>query len=350
MNERKKRKWPYILAGIPVVLCLVYFMGPKPAKPDFSKLRVPALTTTVMTIGDSIINAEDALDLKEGNDARIFWIRQFEKTPYAFVYLHGNGASPQEGDPIHEGLAHLFGANLFEARLAEHGIISADPLKNITSQAWLQSALDAVAVGHVLGDKVILISTSTGSTLALNIAAHYPDLVDGLILMSPNIDMYDPRSKILARPWGLQMARQITGSPYYSWDAPASSKRFWYTSYRLEALTELKTMINATMNEETFKAVKQPVMMAYYYQDEEHQDHIVSVKRMKEMFEQLGTPADQKREVAVADANTHIIGSDLFNKNLESVWIPITVFCDEVLKMPRVNDSDYTWFSDSQTR
>ena len=300
---------------------------------------------------DSVIYAEANFPLKPQNAARIVWYKQFHKSPYAFVYLHGTGASPQEGDPIHESLSYVFGANLFIPRLAEHGLVTPDPLVKITAQDWLQSALDAVAVGKVLGDKVILISCSTGSTLALTLAAHYPELIDGLILLSPNIDLYDPRSGVLAKPWGLQMARQIVGTKYYGWEAPIAAKRFWYTQYRLEALTTLKTMINATMNEKTFSAVKQPVIMLYYYKDEENQDTKVSVARMREMYAQLGTPADQKREVALADANTHIIGSDIFNKNLQSVWLPLTSFCTEVLQMPMVNpDADYTWFSDTQTR
>src|SRR5687768_5699067 len=171
------------------------------------------------------------------------------------VYLHGNGASQEEGDPIHEALAFRYGCNLFLARLADHGLQDDDPMLNINALNWMQSALDALAIGHKLGKKVILLSTSTGSTLALYLAAQYPELVDAHIMMSPNIDMYDPRSFLLAEPFGLQIARKITGSEYYGWKAPGTAQSYWYTRYRIEGLCTLKSLINCTMNENTFKAV-----------------------------------------------------------------------------------------------
>jgi hypothetical protein len=69
---------------------------------------------------------------------------------------------------------------------------------------------------------------------------------------------------------------------------------------------------------------------------------------MKEMFEQVATPQNQKRAVAIPDAGTHIIGSDIFNPHLESVWNPITRFCEEVLNLPVVNDTDWKPFLDER--
>ncbi len=335
-----------ILAIIFGLIALAYLLGPKPSRPDFSKLIVREFSSDLHKLEDSIKIAESLELLKPDNEARIIWAQDYTPSPYSMVYLHGNAASQEEGDPIHEALAHRYGCNLFLARLSDHGLLGDNPLKEIEAGAWMQSALDALMVGHRLGEKVILVSCSTGSTLALYLAATYPDLVDGHIMLSPNVDVFDPRSTLLAKPFGLQIARQIMGSEYYGWKAPGPARSYWYTSYRIEGLCTLKSMINETMTEETFSAVKDPVLMLYYYKDDENQDSVVSVKRMKEMYAQLGTPADQKQEMALTDANTHIIASDMFNQNLQSVWTPSVAFCENILHLAPVNEDGWQPFLD----
>ena len=350
-TERKKSKkntWLITISILILTLSLLYIFGPKPPKPEFSSLVIPAYHSDLQMLEDSLNNSESSLRLKPDNEARIVWARPFTKTEYSIIYLHGNGASQEEGDPVHEALAHRYGCNLFLSRLADHGMLSEDPMIDIDANEWMQSALDALALGHRLGEKVIILSTSSGSTLSLYLAAYYPDLVDGLIMMSPNVDIYDSRSFILTEPFGLQIARKIAGSEFYGWKAPGPAQKYWYTRYRIEGLCTLKSMINCTMTEETFSQVKAPVLMLYYYKDENNQDDVVSVKRMKEMYDQLGTAPRLKREFALADANTHIIGSDIFNHNLHSVWDPVVEFCEEVLDLTPVNDTDWKPFLDNR--
>ncbi len=343
---RGRKKWPLFVTIILGLLALLYLLGPKPAKPDFSKLHLPKYNTDLHALEDNLNKAETSLPLKPDNEARIVWETPYAKTPYSIVYLHGNGASQEEGDPIHEAIAHRYGCNLFLARLAKHGLQGENPMLDIDAQEWMQSALDAIEVGKAIGDKVIVVSCSTGSTLDLFLASLYPDLVEGHIMMSPNVDMFDPRSSLLAGPWGLQIARHIMGSNYYGWNAPSLAQGYWYTRYRIEGLTSLKSMINATMSKTVFSKIDDPLIMLYYYKDDQHQDNVVSVKRMKELFQQLGTPPDQKYEFALSDAGTHIIGSSIFNSHIESLWLPITTFIEDVLHLTPVNDTDWKPFLD----
>lgn len=341
-----RRRWPRIIAVVLLLLAVGYVLGPKPAKPDFSKLILPKYSSDLRVLEDSIINSESTYPLKPDNEARIVWDSLYQKTPYVFVYLHGNAASQEEGDPIHEALAHRYGCNLFLSRLARHGLQTDEPMLRLTALEWMQSALDAIAVGRQLGDKIILVSTSTGSTLGLYLMSKYPELIEGHIMLSPNIDLFDPRSSILVQPFGLYIARAITGSKYYGWKAPGAARAYWYTQYRIEGLTQLKTLVNASMKESTFQHVVDPVLMLYYYLDEEHQDHLVSVTRMKEMYAQLGTPVDSKREFALPATDTHIIGSDLFSKDLDAVWQHTTRFCEEVLHLRPQNNDGWITFLD----
>lgn len=346
MITQGKRKWLFIVAGSIGVLFLAYILGPKPSRPDFSSIVIPSFSTDLKVLEDSLNRAEASLPIKPDNQARIVWATPYQKTPYSMVYLHGNMASQEEGDPIHEALADRYGCNLFLARLNDHGLQEENPMLDIDPVEWMQSALDAIAIGKAIGEKVILISCSTGSTFALYLASKYPDLVEAQVMFSPNIDYYDSRSWMMTLPWGLQLSRKIIGSDFYGWDASAPAKRYWHTRYRIEGLITLKAILDETMTEETFKKINDPLFLSYYYRDETHQDKVVSVKRMKEMFSQLGTPAEMKTEVILADAGTHIIASDLFNSQIESLWKPTIEFCEQIVKLVPVKDSDWKLFLD----
>jgi pimeloyl-ACP methyl ester carboxylesterase len=277
------------------------------------------------------------------------WAKPYERTPYSIVYLHGNGASQEEGDPVHEALAHQYGCNLFLARLADHGLNVEEPMLDIDAGAWMQSALDAIAVGKAIGDSVVVLSCSTGSTLALYLASRFPGLTAGQIMLSPNIDLYDPRSFLLVSPWGLQLSRLTLGGKYYSWPAPNRAQDYWYSRYRIEGLVTLKSMLDATMTISTFKNVTDPVCMAYYFQDDVHQDKIVSVSDMHKMFAHISTPLELKQEIVLKDAGTHIIGSDLFNDRLETLWEPLTRYCEEILHWTPVDTIGWKPFLDTRS-
>jgi pimeloyl-ACP methyl ester carboxylesterase len=241
-------------------------------------------------------------------------------TEYAIVYLHGFSASQEEGNPVHRNVAAHFGCNLYLSRLAEHGIDTTDQLINLTSDNYWESAKEALFIGKKLGKKVILMGTSTGGTQALQLAATYPDDVAAIILYSPNIEINDPNAYLLNNPWGLQIARLVKGGKLnYPADTRPIYSEYWNRPYRLEAVVNLQEMLETTMTKETFSKITQPVLMLYYYQDEEHQDKVVRVDAMKKMFEQLATPANMKVEKAVSNAGNHVLGSPIMSKDIDNV-------------------------------
>eukprot|EP00897_Mesotaenium_endlicherianum_P003112 jgi/Mesen1/2829/ME001734S01993 len=181
--------------------------------------------------------------------------------------------------------------------------------------------------------------TSTGGTLALQLAAAYPDIA-GLILLSPNIAINDPNAWMLNDHWGLQIARLVKKSDYNVITGKDSAyKQYWYTQYRLEALTQLEELLETTMNTQAFSRVKQPVLMLYYYRDEQHQDPVVKVAAMKDMFEQLGTLQAQKKMEAIPNAGAHVLGSIIVSKDIPAVEAATTNFMQDVLMLKPVTRS-----------
>ena len=201
-------KWTGLIV---LLLIVIYFMGPKPSAPKYS-IELPAIPGTPALLEKYVSEREALHQLKPGNEARIIWLNDSlkQQTDHAVVYLHGFSASPEEGDPVHVEFARAFGCNLYLQRLADHGIDTIDAMVNLTAEKLWNSAKEAYAIGKQLGKKVIIIGTSTGGSLALKLAAEYPEIT-GLILLSPNIAINDPNAWLLNDPWGLQIARLIKG-------------------------------------------------------------------------------------------------------------------------------------------
>lgn len=326
------KRFIYIIVPI-LLLAGIYFLGPKPQTPKFD-LTMPSVPAEPVELESFIQHNESKHTVKPDNEARIVWLDSAKtKTEYSVVYLHGFSASQEEGDPVHIDFAKKFGCNLYLSRLADHGIDTTEQLLYFTPDRLWESAKEALAIGQAIGDKVILMSTSTGGTVALMLAAEYPDEVYALINMSPNIAINDPSAFLLNNPWGLQIARMVIGSDYQEINYNEDRLQYWNGKYRLESVVQLEELVEQTMNKETFSKVTQPSLTLYYYKDEENQDPTVKVSAMLKMNEELGTPIGLKEIIPIPNAGAHVIGSHLVSKDLLSVQNTINTFAEQKLGM-----------------
>jgi len=325
-----------VLFVVVLVLPLIYVTGPSPQKPHLD-MQFHKVTSDLLRLRDSINNQETILPLKPDNEARIIFANDSvpAKTTWAMVYLHGFSASQEEGNPVHREVAERFGMNLFLARLSDHGIKSDEPLLEMTPERLWESAKRALSVACSLGDSVLVMSTSTGGTLALMLAARYPEKVNGLINYSPNIRINDPMAFLLNNPWGLQIARLTIGNKYLvtlGADDPVISQ-YWNTKYRIEALVQLEELLESQMNESLFEKIRTPCLTLAYYKDEQHQDPVVKVSAMQWMNEHLGTPDSMKRLVLMPNVGVHPMASALRSKDILSVVGESGSFLESVLRL-----------------
>jgi pimeloyl-ACP methyl ester carboxylesterase len=323
----------YGFAGI-AILMTVYMLGPVPLTPVIDPVLPPVERNLAILEAEVDSSEKEIRGLKPDNQARIIWADpdKRQRTEYSLVYLHGFSGSQGDGFPVHLNFARRYGCNLYLSRLYGHGIDSKDPLLDLTPDNLLQSAKEAVSIGKTLGEKVILMGTSTGGTLALIIAGSDPEIA-GLILYSPNIDLSNSRSSLLIKPWGLYLGRLIAGSKYYRTHDPDSIKHYWYAEYRIEALVSLKSLLSSTMNRKTFSNVHQPLFAGYFYKNKKEQDDQVSISRIFEMFDQVSTAPYLKRKVSFPNAGAHAIASSWVSKDIQSVESETFRFAEEVLKM-----------------
>lgn len=333
------KKLKQYLIVLLLVLTAGYLLGPKPPKPELNK-NLPSLSASVRNLEGYIDEKEAEFNVKPDNESRIIWANDSlkERTEFCLLYLHGFSASWYEGYPANAEFANHFGMNAYLPRLASHGLETEDPLIDMTPDNLWESAKEALMAARSLGKKVIIMSTSTGGTLGLQLAADFPEYVDGLILYSPNIRINNGAAFLLSKPWGLQIGRKFSGGKYRVTNEDFNSKecRYWYCKYRMEAVVYLQQLVDATMKKSTFNRVTAPVFLGYYYKDRDHQDETVKVSAMLKMFDQLGTSSDRKVKMAFPEAGDHVIACELTSGSVEEVIRETIKFGEEVLALDPV--------------
>jgi esterase/lipase len=323
-----------------LLLAVIYLLGPTPDRPVYDS-SLPETTETAF-IESFVSEKESAFPVKPGNEAEIFWADSMakQKTEVALVYIHGFTASHQEGFPIHREFAERYGCNLYLARLAGHGLATENPLIDYNPDRVWNSAKEAFAIGKKLGEKVVVMSTSTGGTLALRLAATYADM-GGLINYSPNIAINDPAAFLLNDPWGLQLARLTFGGDFRSVSSDDEYRKYWYDRYRLEAIVALQELVETTCEKDLFAKVTCPVFNGVYYKDEEHQDEVVRVDAVRTMHAQLGTHEDLKVMVEFPNAETHVIANQKRSKSYDEVREATFEFAERQLGLRPVDESNH---------
>lgn len=183
------------------------------------------------------------------------------KTPLALVYIHGFSADREEIRPVPDDVAAALGANLFFTRLAGHGRDGA-AMAEPTAGDWLEDVAEAMAIGRRLGDRVILIGTSTGGTLAA-LAATDPALSQGLagvVLVSPNFKVRNPAAFLLDLPLAPIWAPWIAGRQAGFTPINDGQAAHWTTSYPSAAFFPMAALLREAKRTD-FGAAKVPLLV-----------------------------------------------------------------------------------------
>lgn len=313
------------------ILVAFYFAGPRPAalvlEPD-----LPELPHSLDQWDEYLAKRESQFKLRDDNQARIVWADSLRKTEYVVLYIHGFSASQGEGAPAHENIAREFGANLVLARLAGHGYRE-NQLGDFEAQSAWRDAKEFLSIAQAVGEKVIVMSTSTGCSYALNLALEFPDAVHSLINLSPNIRVKDPTAKLLNDPWGEEIAEMVLGKQRKVLSDSIGHQQYWDTLYTVRALVEMQHLLESTLTEERFAQIHQPCLNLCYYKNEEEQDPVVSVAAMEWMHDNLATEEGAKRFVRLAEVGNHVLASPIKSHDVPGTENAIRAFIREVLKI-----------------
>jgi esterase/lipase len=290
-----------VLVAIPAtVLGVDTFVRWKPAADVTVAQRVDAskdLDAYLRHREDSVANVKPAAR------KRIVWrdsVRK-TKTPLALIYLHGFSATRAEVSPVVEHLSDSLGANVFFTRLAAHGLENGEAFATVSPQQWIDDAREALEIGRRLGDRVVVIGTSTGALLAMELAIESRDSLApaALVLASPNHEPADWRSRFIAGPFGPRLARLIGGAYHGFKPANPMQAKLWTTRYRSEGVAALMDLVLYAQTIDVSR-IRIPVLTLYT-----HKDDVVRVDLIRSRHAQFGSRVTQI--VDVNEATNHVL-------------------------------------------
>lgn len=294
--------------GIPAAATLaVFLLGPR--------VQVDESVVPVQVPGDPeafLSTAEASVPgLRPGAEKGIVWddpgLRA--RTPVSLVYLHGFSADRHEIDPVPQRVAGALGANLFYARLTGHGR-DGSAMAQAMVGSWLQDVEEALAVGTTIGRRVVVMGTSTGGTLALWAAGQprWRDVLEAVVLLSPNLGLRDPNARLLLWPWGGALARLVVGKKRCFVPVSPDHARHWTTCYPTAALLPMMALVERVRTLDHAVATT-PLLVLY-----SPRDAVVNPAATRRMFEDYGASRKELRVVEGADdPQQHVLAGDLLS-------------------------------------
>lgn len=293
------------LSGLAAVLAVTVYLSTPPALVNAA--TVPALPADIDAyIAASEKRVDEKFHLIPNTEKRVLWRDPGVRTEFAVVYLHGFSATRQETAPLAEQIANALQANLFETRLSGHGHVEM-PLHAVHAEDWLEDAAEALAVGARLGNKVVLIGTSTGGTLALAMSDHATaKSVSHIVLISPNIEPRNRNAKWATRPGGFLIARIVEGDTRTWTPRNESQARYWSTSYPTNAAIEMMRLVSLTQSRLPLK-IRQNLLVLL-----SPDDKVVSPAATRAAFGRIEAPHKQLVEVTGSlDPSNHVLAGDI---------------------------------------
>lgn len=294
-----------ILGVALVLIVLIWAFGPR----EPGQFEPPAIADLPEDLDAWLYQQESGV--RPEVSRRIVWAgRPGVKTPVALVYLHGFSASSQEIRPVPDLIAAWRGSNLYFARLNGHGL-DGESLAAASVSDWAQDVAEAVAIGKRIGEKVVLIGTSTGGTLAAQ-AARDPVLgpqIDGLVLISPNFGMKARGAFLLNQPLSRYWLPLLAGRERCMTPRNEKHREFWTDCYPTVAVLPVAALV-AEANSGDYTDATQPLLALW-----SEADHVVDPEATKQILNEWGGEVT-RAPVAVGpddDASTHVIAGDVLS-------------------------------------
>ncbi|MEX0320452.1 MAG: alpha/beta hydrolase [Ruegeria sp.] len=251
-------------------------------------------------------------DITPGVEKRVIWQpgAEEQRTPYAVLYIHGFSATSQEIRPVPDKVAQALGANLVYTRLQGHGRGSAAMAQG-TASGWMRDAAEALAAARAVGEKVVVISTSTGGTLSAAAALH-PELskdVAAMVFVSPNFGVNSGAAWVPTLPGARHWLPLIMGGERGEPDPHPDKNTYWTTRYSWEAIVPLSALVKEVV---ALDFARTQIPALFRFSDD---DKVVRHDITHRIAGDWGGPATIQRVVLESndDPHAHVIAGDIMS-------------------------------------
>ena len=259
-------------------------------------------------IPNASLPALPAVTLIPGVEERILRADSQQRSAWVVVALHGFTASRQETAPLAETVAQRLGANLIEARFSGHGLASS-PLAGVRAEHWLDDVQRVLTKASGLGDRIVVIGTSTGATAAVAMLdQQVATLIDTLVMISPNFAPRDARAKWLTRPAGPLIAQLVAGDTRCWTPRNDLQDKYWSNCYPMAAAVEMMRLVDRA-NRVLPADIPQRLLMLY-----SRDDQVISPSAALRVFDATGSPMKSAVEIHnPGDPSHHVLAGDILS-------------------------------------
>jgi alpha-beta hydrolase superfamily lysophospholipase len=295
-----------IVAVLLLAVALIWVFGPRePA------MRGPGATAE-LTADPAILAEREASfdDIVPGAEARVVWAGEpGEVTRWAVLYLHGFSASSEEIRPVPDRVAEALGANLVFNRLPGHGR-TPEAMGEATATEWIDDTDLMLDIARTVGDRVLVIATSTGGTLAAYAATEADMAVDvaGIVFVSPNFALAEPTGRVLQWPFAGLIAETLLG-PERGFEPINEAQATYWTEWHP---TMAVVRMGAIMREVRLRDLSQARMPALFVFSDD--DQVVSPPATRRVAERWGGSAQLAPQTLPSegvDPSAHVIAGDI---------------------------------------
>jgi alpha-beta hydrolase superfamily lysophospholipase len=301
-----------VLALLMVGVAMFWGVGPRePADvvPNFDAAALPADLDAYLANREAVVGG-----IVPGTEKRIVWTGAVgATTKWSIVYLHGFSATSEEIRPVPDRVAAALGANLYFARLAGHGVGS-ERFAGPTVNDWMIDVAEALAIGRRIGERVLVISASTGGTLAAE-AALQPELrgeMDGIVFVSPNFGVRAWAARLLDGPLARRWVSAVAGEERCFTPVNEVQARFWTSCYPTVGLLPMAALVRHAAAQD-YSGVRTPALFLF-----SPQDKVVSPKATEAFAARWGGPVSVVKITVGAgdDPYSHVIAGDALSPSM----------------------------------
>ncbi len=302
-----KKLAAYALALL-AVGSIIFFSGPRPVMDD----RISFEASDIGDDPDSYLKKRETAisGLRTGTEKEIVWFDPENRTAtdLAIVYVHGFSATKHEIRPVPDNVAAVLGANLYYIRLAGHGQ-SGEAMARVTTADWVNDYAEAMEIGRRIGKRTLVISTSTGSTLAAWAAdkPEYSENLAGIVMLSPNFELQAISTSLANIPWAETILPAIAGHER-SWEPVNEDHGKWWTSrYPTSALFPMVALMRNFKRIDT-SSIETPALFIY-----SPDDKVIVPGEVEKVAAAWGGPSKIVRMTTETDPYHHVIAGDILS-------------------------------------
>lgn len=294
-----------------VVVSVVYFV-PREQMARMAAVDDPDLSAPAEWLAEREARFED---ITPGAEARIIWAgEEGAASDIVVLYVHGFSATSEEIRPVPDRVAEALGANLIFARLPGHGRGGA-AMAEPRAGDWRDDTQSMLRLARGIGERVVVIGTSTGATLA-SYAAGDPDMardVAAVVLISPNYGLAHPAGWVLEMPFARLWVPLLAGAERRFDPINADHGTYWTTSYPTSATVTLGTLLRMTRTRD-YSGVTIPALFLFA-----DTDQVISAPAVRDFAAGWGGPTTLI-PIAVpsvgGDPFNHVIAGDILSPAL----------------------------------